>query len=108
VLEKIPVLSVRTRQPVMVPAAPTPVEGLWVGQHPRGGWMVVHKPSQCVVGSGYADPETALACAIEIGPLTDWAGCPEPRVTLPRAVCDQIDAIVRRWGSDGILISGRS
>jgi hypothetical protein len=103
-LEKIPVLSAWTRQPVMVPAAPTPVDGLWVGRHPRGSWMIVHRPSQCVVGSGYGDPEAALACAMEIAPLADWSSCPEPRMGLPRAVCDQIDGIVKRWGSDGILI----
>ena len=96
--------SAWTRQLVPVQGAPTPVPGLWVGLHPRGSWMIVHKGSGNVVGSGYNDPEVALAAAIEIGPLADWTTVSGDQMYLPQPVIDQIDVIVRRWGSDGITV----
>lgn len=91
----------------MVPlhGAPTPVPGLWVGCHPRGGYAIVHKGSGCVVGSGYDDPEAALAAAVEVGPLADWeASGSDGLMPLPIAAIDRIDAIVKRWGGDGVTV----
>jgi hypothetical protein len=85
--------------------APTPVAGLWVGCHPDGGYAIVHEGSGCVVGSGYDDAEAALAAATEVGPLADWsASGSEGQMPLPIAVIERIDAIVKRWGGDGVAI----
>lgn len=93
----------------VIPAAPTPVPGLWVGDDTGWGasdrYVIVHKHSGRIVGR-YAHPEAALACAREIGPLADW-DVEVTKMCLPSALCDRIDAIVKRWGGDGIEIAGR-
>jgi len=104
--ETIPVLSAWTKRPVPVVASPTPAPGLWVGIHGGGGCIIVHRRSQRVVGR-YPDAEAALACAVQIGPLADWAGCDDPCVSLPLEACDQIDSIVKRWGGEGVSVAGR-
>lgn len=96
--------SAWTKRTVPVQGAPTPVPGLWVACHPRGGYMIVHEGSGCVIGSDYADPEAALAAATEIGPLADWTVVSDTQMHLPGAVIDQIDAIVKRWGGSGIEV----
>jgi len=91
----------------MVPlrGAPTPVAGLWVGCHPAGGYAIVHEGSGCVVGSGYADAEAALAAVVEVGHLADWAASGnDGQMPLPAAVIERIDAIVKRWGGDGVAV----
>ena len=93
---------------VPVQGAPTPVPGLWVAGHPRGGWMIVHKGSGCIVGADYSDPEAALAAAIEVGPLADWTVVTGTRMYLPDAVISKIDTIVQRWGASGIEIKGEA
>lgn len=91
-----------------IPAAATPVPGLWVGAHPRGGYTIVHEGSKACIGrSPYPDAEAALACAVELGALADWSGITEPTVYMPTAEIAKIDAVVRRWGSVGVWIRGR-
>ena len=100
--------SAWTKRPVQLPGAPTPVPGLWVACHPRGGYAIVHEGSGCLVGSGYSDPEAALAAVMECGPLADWAvSGDDDRMELPLAVIERIDAIVRRWGGNGVVIKGK-
>ena len=95
-------------RPVPVQGAPTPVTGLWVACHPRGGWMLVHEGSGCIVGADYSDPEAALAAAIEVGPLADWTVATGTQMHLPGAVISQIDTIVQRWGASGIEIKRKA
>jgi hypothetical protein len=100
--------SAWTNRLVQLPGSRTPVPGLWVACHPRGGYAIVHEASGCVVGSDYSDPEAALAAAVECGPLADWsAPCDDGRMELPSAVVDQLDAIIRRWGGSGITVHRR-
>jgi len=101
--------SAWTKRLVQLQGAPTPVPGLWVACHPRGGYAIVHEGSGCVVGAGYSDPEAALAAVTECAPLADWTESGnDGRMELPRAVIDRIDAIVRRWGGDGVVVKRRS
>jgi hypothetical protein len=86
---------------------PTPVPGLWVGRHPGGGYVIAHKPGESVIGR-YADAEAALACALELGAFTDWAVITEPSVHMPMATIRKIDAVVRRWGGNGIEVARRA
>jgi hypothetical protein len=60
-------------KPVEVPAAPTPVPGLYVNASPtgRGGWCVTHAASGGALAIS-ENPEHALGVAITLGGLADW------------------------------------
>lgn len=47
----------------------------------------------------YADPEAALACAIELGELHDWTRPATELHSLPGHVKKQCAAVCRRWGA---------
>jgi hypothetical protein len=83
-----------------VPALPTPVPGLFVAQDPDLGFCVIHR---CGVGVAleFGSPEGALACAEEIGPLTDWSADVLDITAVLIADQDAVRAIIaatRRWG----------
>lgn len=86
-------------------AWPTPVPGLLIGERPLGGWVIASESDRTVIAR-FADPEAALACAIEIGPLAPWEKAGGGRLGLSRAVIGQIGAIVARWGGGKIDVKG--
>lgn len=90
-------------------AAPTPVVGLLVGYNSlRPGYMIIHEPTRSVVGSRFPSAEAALACAVEIGPMLISGVIAESAtrvsIGIPRAECERVDAIVKRWHGDGVSI----
>lgn len=105
-LGTVTVTSGWTNKPVELPGTPTPVPGLWVARHPRSGYVIAHKPSRRIVGQ-YPDAEAALACAADLGALADWAVQEEPTMHAPMALIEQIDAVVKRWGGNGIEVVRR-
>jgi hypothetical protein len=77
--------------------AATPVPGLYVVRS-EYGWPIVHVRSGLLVGT-YEDPEAALACAIDLGPLWDWTQAAAGLRLLPRELKDEIVSTCRRWGA---------
>lgn len=88
-----------------IPAWPTPVPGLLIGLRPLGGWVIAVESHRSAIAM-FADPEAALACAIEIGPLARWENAGDGRLAMPRAVIDEVARIVTRWGGDKINVKG--
>jgi hypothetical protein len=86
-------------------AWPTPVPGLLIGERPLGGWVIACESARAVIGL-FGDPDAALACAIEIGPLAAWGSAGDGRLGMPRAVIDQAGAIIARWGGGRIDVKG--
>ena len=71
--------------------------------------LPIYEGSGYLVGSGYSDPEAALAAVMECAPLADWTVSVEGgEMKLPPAVIERIDAIVRRWGGDGVVVKRHS
>lgn len=77
---------------VDVPAAPTPVPGLYVNEDPNvhGRWNITHLPSGCAVAAGMDSPEQALGLAIKLGPVTDWS-------VPAKVLLDSMPVIRARW-----------
>lgn len=87
-----------------VEADPTPVPGLVIHASlpysdgtPGEGWTLTHAPSGFAVGwFPEGDPETALACAMEIAPMADWSATV---VDVP-AIRWQVVPVLLRWGAE--------
>jgi hypothetical protein len=75
-----------------IDAYPTPVPGLVIHEAlGEDGWSLTHVRSGTQIAR-FADPEAALACAIDLGPLGDWTN-PLDWGALRRPAW----AIVTRW-----------
>lgn len=75
---------------------PTPTPGLVITPAWKSaGFTLTHAPTGCGVGwwPG-ADPEAIVACAIELGAVTDWTTARPPAGVLR----DRARPVMGRWG----------
>jgi hypothetical protein len=88
----------------------TPVPGLLIAERPLGGWVIACESARTSIAK-FADPEAALACAIEIGPLARWESETYDGIRSirgQRELYALIKAIVSRWGGGGPGSKGQS
>jgi len=76
--------------------SPSPAPCLYVART-EYGWPLVHVRSGLLVGT-YDDPEVAVACAIDLGGMWDWARPAVELHMLPYSVKKTIIKTCRRWG----------
>jgi hypothetical protein len=78
-----------------VDAYPTPTPGLFIhgSVDDSSTWTIAHQASGLILAR-FADPEAALACAIDLGSITDWA-----RAVDEPAIRDRARAVLIRWGA---------
>lgn len=86
------------------PGAPTPTPGLYVVYDTTataGPFYAVTHTSGVAAGVGFRDAESALAAAIELGPILDWTGTVMDVHVAFAADCSLVEEVVRivlRWG----------
>lgn len=103
-LEQVTVRS--TEGDYTCPGAPTPVPGLFVVHDtisPAAPFYSVNHTSGIAAGLMFADAESALAAAIELGALFDWNQTAieiHEALSADRELAEEMALIVERWGGD--------